>query len=502
MMKTNSFSRLTVLLLVVAILTMACDLPAILSASGQESSPAEYEVIVVGGGIAGLTAAYFLDDDDYDVLLLEKEDRVGGRAVSGSYAGFDYAQGTEYLGEPYGALKKIIRNLDIRTREIPSPMDAHFYDGEFYYGEEGLALMYLEYTSLDEINWFVEAVQEVYDDYNDIPYFDLESDLAELDQMTAEDWFDRQDFEDIFYDTYNVAARGLFGANLDEISALSYIPELGFDFEDVDPIEDPDDLSNTYPKGSWETEAYTFETGITEVTQALADALGDSIRLQATVTRVEMRDGIYWVTYQDQNEQEHQVSAQAVILAVPAPVTLWLAPTLLSTEQTSLLEQIDYAAYVTVSLFSEVPIFDGAFDLAVPDGYFFTDVYDSTWVQRYYDSTLAEKSESVLGVYIAPDSYRDRSLLEMSDEQILANVYADLGRIFPGIEDKVVGYDIQRFPYAYPVMTLGAYERLTRLHEITQGGLLLAGDYMIYPTFEAAAESGYLAAEKAMDELD
>ncbi len=51
-------------------------------------------------------------------------------------------------------------------------------------------------------------------------------------------------------------------------------------------------------------------------------------------------------------------------------------------------------------------------------------------------------------------------------------------------------------------MTLGPYKRLTRLHEITQDRLLMAGDYMIYPFFEAAAVSGVLAAEKAMDWLE
>ncbi len=497
-------NRIALMLMVLVILTTACGLPAVVLGADQGESQAEHDVIIVGAGIAGLTAAYFLEGEEYDVLVLEKEDRVGGRAISGTYAGFSYAQGTEYLGEPYGALKKVIRDLDIETKEIPSPMDARFFDGEFYYGEEGLALMYLEYSSLDELNWFIEAVQEIYDEYDDIPYFDLESDLAELDEITAEDWFDQQDFDDIFYDTYNVAARGLFGANLDEISALSYIPELGFDFEDVDPLDTDDiaDLSNTYPKGSWSTEAYTFETGITEVTNALADALGGSIQLNSTVTGVEKRAGLYWVSYQDQNEQIYQISADVVILAVPAPIALWLAPTLLSPEQKSILEQVEYSPYVTVSLFSEQPVFNRAFDLAVPDGYFFTDVYDSTWVQRYYDLALADKPESVMGIYVAPDSFRDRSLLEMSDGQILERVYTDLKRIFPDVQDEIVGYEVQRFPYAYPVMTLGAYQRLTRLHEITEGGLLLAGDYMIYPTFEAAAESGYLAAEKAIAELD
>jgi hypothetical protein len=45
-------------------------------------------------------------------------------------------------------------------------------------------------------------------------------------------------------------------------------------------------------------------------------------------------------------------------------------------------------------------------------------------------------------------------------------------------------------------MVPGAYKRLIRLNEITDGRLQLAGDYMIYPSFEAAADSGDFAAEK------
>jgi len=37
-----------------------------------------------------------------------------------------------------------------------------------------------------------------------------------------------------------------------------------------------------------------------------------------------------------------------------------------------------------------------------------------------------------------------------------------------------------------------------RLHAVTTGRLLLAGDYMVYPTLEGAAKSGCLAARKAI----
>jgi len=46
------------------------------------------EVIIVGAGVAGLTAGYLLSHKGYKVIVLEKEDRVGGLARSFYYDGF------------------------------------------------------------------------------------------------------------------------------------------------------------------------------------------------------------------------------------------------------------------------------------------------------------------------------------------------------------------------------------------------------------------------------
>lgn len=485
-------------LLIISTLLCATPSPQILAEEPPDTPT--YEIVVVGAGIAGLTAAYFLQDCHLKVL--EKNDYVGGRTVSGTYQGFTYAKGTEYLGPPEGTLATLIQALKLQPKEIPAPMDAHFYNNQFYYGEDGIALMYIEQSLLADYNRFVKMIQSDDQDYEDVPHFDFTSPLADLDNLTTRQWFDKQKFPAIVYDTYNVAARGLFGANLDEISALSAIPEIAFDYENAGSIENIDALDNSPTPTNKKTGAYTFLTGITEVTTAMAHPLKEKIQLNATVTNISQQKDRYLLTYTDNQGNTLSVAAKVVILAVPAPVTLKLAPTLLSQEQKTIMQQIPYASYVTVALFSQERIWDQSFDLAMPDGYFFTNVYDSTWIQRHYDNSLKDQPDGIMTIYIPPKSYQDQSLLKMTDEEILRNVYTDLEKVLPGAQDKIIGYDLQRFPYAYPVMTLGAYKRLTRLHEITQGGLLLAGDYLIYPTFEAAVESGYLAAAKAVSFLN
>jgi monoamine oxidase len=54
--------------------------------------------IVIGAGLAGLTAAWTLVNEGRDVIVLEAEDRVGGRAYS-SFEGWSEGQYTDYGGE-------------------------------------------------------------------------------------------------------------------------------------------------------------------------------------------------------------------------------------------------------------------------------------------------------------------------------------------------------------------------------------------------------------------
>src|SRR5712692_5568037 len=54
----------------------------------------QVDIVIVGGGAAGLSAAYFLRGKDW--LLLEKEDHFGGNAYQEEYEGQPYGTGSAY----------------------------------------------------------------------------------------------------------------------------------------------------------------------------------------------------------------------------------------------------------------------------------------------------------------------------------------------------------------------------------------------------------------------
>ncbi len=70
-----------------------------------------YDVIVVGGGIAGCTAAALLAQNGKKVLVLEKGDRFGGRALTYEYEGFKLNLGAHLLEDPGSGLGAILNHL-------------------------------------------------------------------------------------------------------------------------------------------------------------------------------------------------------------------------------------------------------------------------------------------------------------------------------------------------------------------------------------------------------
>ncbi len=78
-----------------------------------------YDVIIVGGGIAGLTSAAFLAKNGYKILLCEKEKRVGGLVKSFYHDGFLYDAGVRGIIDS-GIVKPMLKQLGIEIEFVKS----------------------------------------------------------------------------------------------------------------------------------------------------------------------------------------------------------------------------------------------------------------------------------------------------------------------------------------------------------------------------------------------
>lgn len=87
----------------------------------------ERDVIVVGGGISGLTAAAYSARAGKDVLLLEKNERCGGLVNSFERDGFIFDGGVRAL-ESAGIIIPMLRDLGIKLDFVRSPVSIGIED--------------------------------------------------------------------------------------------------------------------------------------------------------------------------------------------------------------------------------------------------------------------------------------------------------------------------------------------------------------------------------------
>ena len=445
-------------------------------------------VVIVGGGFAGLSAAYTLMKRGITPLLLEAGERAGGRGKGERVDGFSLDMGAFVFTSTYDTAFRLCEELGLPL--VPSQMKFGHYRGGRWVTTTPESSPWnvvrhlrtaitMGFLSPSGMRSGYRVMRQM---YREEPYLSFASDspLAEID---------------------------------DDETFGEYLKRLRVPERLQTTLRGPLDmiLGDPIPAGQALMRAYIGETmlsggrvsmpehGIGSFNRALATACSDAIRVSTPVRRVVVADGTATGVVVD----GETIEADAIICAVPGTKVPDLIPDLPDATRRAL---------GTISYSTGCRVVIGLDHSPLPRGWhgaLFPEDDDTPLLldRSAFLPACAPPGKSLLDLLIGRD--RARQLIPLPDDEIkrrllgAARQKAPPGSALPGDDDGLF-YRVYRWEEALCMGTPGMLAAVANIPGQLAGridNLFLAGDYMGIPSVNGALSSGERAAHEVADLL-
>jgi oxygen-dependent protoporphyrinogen oxidase len=439
------------------------------------------DVVVVGGGIAGLTAAWRLRD--LDTVLLEAEPRVGGRIKSVDRGAHWVSVGAHMFPGEGSFLFGLLRELGLEPVRIRGSLLGIAYGGRIVTGGRAesypLRLPLAPAARLSLVRTGLRIRRDAAR-YNELARpAEGETDaqvrrrlLAFLDDRSWAEYLGRvhPQVDAIFRATANRLT-----AEPDEVAAGCMVALFAHVWESGGVVL-----------------GYNLRSGPSSLPAELARRLGERVVTGAYVIEVARRPEGVRVSYR-RGGREEEVHGRCAIVAVPAPVARTIVADL-PPETAAALDAIVYGPFVVAGILTgekEPMPWDDIYSVLTVDSSF-NMLFNHANALRVPDGP--REPGGALMVYAGAD--RARRLLDKSDDEIEAIVVADLERLYPAAKGIVREVIVQRWEHAIPFAAPGRARVQAALERGVDGAVFFAGDYVgEWTHMESAALTALEAAD-------
>ena len=424
------------------------------------------EVIIVGGGVSGLTAAYLLQSRDF--LLLEKEPHWGGNAYLEEYDGQAYATGAafEFAGE---AGDKLASEIGLKLLPVNNP-DPTIINGTWVPDAWRTGLDQLPYPA---------SIRESFKKFRrDMLAMRVEQHLEQFDNEPLSKYCAGYAPEiQQWWDAYGASN---WGGRSEESSAYVALLE----FADIAGQNTKDDR-------------VTLPGGLGAITKRLAEVVGGKHREQmvhdATVVAVEQTNKEVRVTYA-QETHLHTAAAKAVIMATPKFITRHIVAGL-PPAQADAMQQIRYIPYPVINLIFDKPVYNRGYDTWCPKNSF-TDFVVADWVVR--NQPGYHQKHNILSCYTPLlREQRERQLDVAGCRRIATEVLRDFRRLMPGFDVEPVEIHMYRRGHPMFMPMPGTYSKVIPAASHSMERIFFANADSIGP--ESLTSAAIVAAQRAAE---
>jgi protoporphyrinogen/coproporphyrinogen III oxidase len=271
------------------------------------------KIVVLGAGISGLTAAYLLDKEGFDVTVLEKKNEIGGSIETLFEKGYLFDRGPNSALETTPLIEQIVNDLKLSDQFVyanrkgnkryilrndilhPLPMNPKSFIKSRLFSRRGKLRLFAEP--------FIGRSKDGY--YQSIAEF--------VKRRLGQEFLDY---------AINPFVAGVYAGNPEDLSVKSAFPKL-YALEEKygglikGTIKSIKERKNRPEKSKQDAKMYSFNNGMLVFPKAIADHLGGKVHLNSEVYSIEKISSEYKISYSNSGNSS-SITCNYIVSTIPA----------------------------------------------------------------------------------------------------------------------------------------------------------------------------------------
>ncbi len=431
--------------------------------------PTDRSCIVIGGGISGLCAAYWLTQENYNVIVLERDAAPGGAMKTVRKDGYLIDTGPNSSLETTPLFNELFHSLGIIDRRVYANENSNkryiLRNGKLH------AIPMSPGAFLKTKLWSTKGKLRLLKE----PFIGRANGEESIAQFVER----RLGREFLDY-AINPFVAGVYAGNPEELSVRSAFPKL-YRLEEVygglikGTIKGRKERKQRAEQSKQSAKMFSFIDGMDTFSNALGSVLGDRLILNAKVDSINKEKHGFTVTAET-TEGKKQYSAQQIILSVPAHHAAHLLTTI-DSSISDILSKIYYPPVTMVFLGYKTDVISQPLD---GFGYLIPAKERRRILGTIWSSTIFPKR--------APDGYAALTTFvggsrqpEVTDhdEATLRDIVHDEIASILGVSEEPDFYYLKEWKRAIPQYKLGYAETTERIEQFEQShpGVYLCANY-------------------------